>query len=378
MPPAPPSETRPTRLAPILVLALATLLGLIASGQHNVSMRMTDGPIDVWHALGMGLPYWYLWALFVPLVAAAARRFPITGELRVGHGALHLGLALLATGVHAILEIGVQHALGIRHSSFGIFTLITFHRAFWQLPYDLLAYVAILGLAIAVDAWRRYREGQLAAAALGQELAVARLQALRTQINPHFLFNAMNSIAMLVRRGDRQRAVTMIAGLSDLLRYVLEERPEQEVRLREELAFLARYLSVEEVRFSDRLQVAVRADEALLDAYVPNLVLQPLVENAIKHGISRRASAGRLTISAERHNGALALRVEDDGPGPGSEAAPNPGGVGLRNVRARLAHLYGSQQNLELASAPSGGAIATVTLPFHLAPWLPGSTAPSR
>ena len=372
--PSPESpEPKPTRLAPTVVLALATLLGLVASGQHNVSMRMTGGPTDAWHALGMGLPFWYLWALFVPLVAAAARRFPITGADRVVHGALHLGIAFLVTVAHAILEIGVQHALGIRHSTVGLFAMITFQRAFWQLPYDLLAYAAILGLVMAVDVWRRYREGQLAAAALGQELADARLQALRTQINPHFLFNAMNSIAMLVRRGDGPRAVTMIAGLSDLLRDVLQDRPEQEVRLRDELAFLTRYLSVEEVRFSDRLQVAVDAEESLLDAYVPNLVLQPLVENAIKHGISRRASAGHLTISAERRNGTLALRVTDDGPGLGTE--PPTEGVGLRNVRARLSHLYGGNQGLVLAQAPSGGAIVTVTLPFHLAPWHPGSPA---
>ena len=373
----PVREHPPTRLAPTVVLALATLLGLIASGQHNISMEMTGGPTDAWHALGMGMPYWYLWALFVPLVAAAARRFPITGDDRIVHGVLHLGIAVLVTVVHAMLEIGVQHALGIRHSTIGIFTMITFQRAFWQLPYDLLAYVAILGLVIAVDVWRRYREGQIAAAAMGQELAVARLQALRTQINPHFLFNAMNSIAMLVRRGDSQRAVTMIAGLSDLLRYLLEEKPEQEVRLREELEFLSRYLTVEEARFSDRLQVAVQADESVLDAYVPNLVLEPLVENAIKHGISRRASAGRLTISAERRNGALALEVRDDGPGP-DPAAEHSTGVGLRNIRARLAHLYGSHQGLELAAAAGGGAVATVTLPFHLAPWIPGAPAPRQ
>lgn len=365
----PSLEVAPTRLAPTVVLALATLLGLIASGQHNISMEMTGGPTDAWHALGMGMPYWYLWALFIPLVGAAARRFPITGAARIVHGVLHLGIAVLVTVLHAMLEIGVQHLLGIRHSTINIFTMITLQRAFWQLPYDLLAYAAILGLVIAVDIWRRYREGQLAAAAMGQELAVARLQALRTQINPHFLFNAMNSIAMLVRRGDRQRAVTMIAGLSGLLRYVLEEKPGQEVRLREELEFLHRYLSVEEARFSDRLQIAVQAHESVLDAYVPNLVLQPLVENAIKHGISRRASAGRLTISAERRNGALALEVRDDGPGAGPAAERSSGGIGLRNIRARLAHLYGSDQGLELAPAPEGGTVVTVTLPFHLTPW---------
>jgi len=354
---------------------VATLLGLIASGQHNVTMRATEGPTNVWHALGMGMPYWYLWALFVPVVAAAARRIPLSRKSWLAGGALHLGIAVLVTLVHAVLEIGVQHAFGIRHSTFGIFTMITLSRAFWQLPYDLLAYAAILGMVIAADSSRRFREGQLAAAGLGAELAEARLQVLRTQLNPHFLFNAMNSIAMLVRKQDNAQAVTMIAGLSDLLRYVLEEHPEQEVPLRDELAFLDRYLAVEQVRFPDRLQVTVHAEESLLDALVPNLVLQPLVENAIKHGISRRVAAGRLAISAERRNGDLTLQVTDDGPGPGDPRGLPTGGVGLRNVRARLAHLYGPGHRLELTAGPRGGAVATVTVPFHLAPLSAGPGA---
>jgi len=356
------------RIAPLQVFVLATLLGLIASGQHNYIMRATGGPTSVWHALGMGMPYWYLWALCVPIVAMAARRVPLTREDWLSSGTLHLGIAILVTLGHAILEIGVQHAFGIRHSTFGIFTLTSLSRAFWQLPYDLLAYAAILGMLIAGESSRRFRQEHLAAAALGAELAEARLQSLRTQLNPHFLFNAMNSIAMLVRKQENQRAVTMIAGLSDLLRYVLEEHPEQEVRLREELAFLHRYLAVEQARFPDRLQVAIRAEDALLDAYVPSLVLQPLVENAIKHGIARRASAGRLAITAERLNGTLTLSVIDDGPGPDECAGHGASGVGLRNVRARLEHLYGAGHGLVLAGGPGGGAVATVTLPWHLAP----------
>lgn len=361
-------ESRHDRIAPFQVFVLATLLGLIASGQHNVTMRVTGGPTNLWHALGMGMPYWYLWALCVPVVAIAARRVPLTRDAWLSRAALHLGIAILVTLVHAILEIGIQHAFGIRHSSFGLFTRISLSRAFSQLPYDLLAYAAILGMVIAVESSRRYRNEQLAAAALGEELALARLQALRTQLNPHFLFNAMNSIAMLVRKQENPRAVTMIAGLSDLLRSMLEEHPAQEVRLREELEFLERYLAVEEARFPDRLQVAIRAEDRLLEAYVPNLVLQPLVENAIKHGISRRASAGHLAITAERRNGTLTLSVIDDGPGPGSGDGNGTSGVGLRNIRARLENLYGADQGLSLAAGPDGGAVATVTLPWHLSP----------
>ena len=162
----------------------------------------------------------------------------------------------------------------------------------------------------------------------------------------------------------------MIAGLSDLLRYFLEERPPQEVQLRDELAFLERYLAVESVRFQDRLQVRIAADAGALDAYVPNLVLQPLVENALKHGISRRVSAGRLAIEAEASATTLTLRVRDDGPGPDGavEARAGGTGVGLRNVRARLEQLYGTEQRLDLSSGPEGGALATITLPYRTRP----------
>ena len=375
MAPLHPPDPRARHVVALQVFALATLLGLIASGQHNFSMRATGGPTEVWHALGMGMPYWYLWALCVPVVAAAARRIPIRREDWFFRGAIHFGFAILVTMGHAMLEIGVQHLFGIRHGGFGVFTIISVSRAFWELPYDLLAYAAIFGMVVAADSSRRFREEALSSAALGAELAEARLEALRNQLNPHFLFNAMNSIAMLVRRGENARAVTMIAGLSDLLRYVLEEHPAQEVRLRDELAFLEQYLAVEQARFPDRLSVAIQAEGELLDAYVPNLVLQPLVENAIKHGIARRAAAGALAITATRSNGTLTLEVSDDGPGPAPGSTGAGAGLGLRNVGARLAHLYGNGHGVTLTARPEGGATATVTLPYRLAPSPP---APPR
>jgi len=361
------AAARPGRMAAVQVLAIATLLGLIASGQHNIVMRADGGPTNLWHALGMGMPYWYLWAMFLPLVAAAARRFPFTPERWLDRALLHFGIAVGITLLHSWMEIGIQHAFGIRHSSFSVFTRVSFLRSFWQLPYDLLAYAAILGVTIATDSWRRARRERLAAAALGTELAEARLEALRAQLNPHFLFNAMHSIAMLVRRNDNVTAVTMIAGLSDLMRSFLDDHPPQEVSLREELAFLDRYLAVERLRFQDRLEVRIETDPRALDGLVPNLVLQPLVENAIKHGISRRAAAGRLEIEARSGNGTLTLTVKDDGPGLNG-AGDATQGIGLRNVRARLEHLYGSGHSFTLVEPPGGGALATVTLPYRVRP----------
>src|ERR1051325_6198375 len=363
---APPTR----RDAAVLVFAIASLLGLLAAGQQNLTMRATGGDTFLGHALGMGMPYWYIWALFVPVVAGALRRFPLRRERWLGPGCIHLAVALAVSLLHAWLEMGAQHALGVQHGGFSGFTGMAMSHALWMLPYGLLAYGAILGILVAVDNSRRVRQAQLTTAALGTQLAEARLQALRTQLNPHFLFNAMNSIAMLVRKKENDAAVTMIAGLSDLLRYFLEERPPQEVRLRDELAFLERYLAVEWVRFQDRLQVRIAAGDGVLGAYVPTLALHPLDENAVKHGIARRVSAGRLAIEAEATATTLTLRVTDDGPGPNEETTGGvaAAGVGLRNVRSRLEQLYGAQQTLELSSGPDGGALATITLPYRTRP----------
>ena len=358
----------PRRVAAFQVFVVASLLGLIAAGQHNLTMRSDGGDITLWHALVMGMPYWYLWALFLPFVAWSARRFPLSRENWLAPATLQLGFALIATLLHSLLEMGVQHGLGMRHTSFGMLTIFSLSRAFWSLPTNLLAYLAILGIVIAADSSRRARQGELATASLGAELAESRLRALRSQLNPHFLFNAMNSIAMLVRKRQNDAAVTMIAGLSDLLRNVLDEHPPQEVPLRDELAFVERYLAVEQLRFQDRLKVRIAADARALDAYVPNLVLQPVVENALKHGIARRASAGNLTISAQADNGTLVLRVSDDGPGPDQPNGDGASGVGLRNIRARLQHLYGPEERFQLERGPQGGAVATLTLPYRASP----------
>jgi LytS/YehU family sensor histidine kinase len=186
-------------------------------------------------------------------------------------------------------------------------------------------------------------------------------------LNPHFLFNAMNTIAMQVRKSANDDAVRMLAGLSDLLRYMLEDSRPPEVPLGEELAFVQRYLAIEQVRFQDRLQIEVDAAPGTSDALVPTLILQPLVENAIRHGISRRVQAGTLTIRARRTDDFLILQVEDDGPGLASDATPQPGtGLGLRNTRARLAQLYQANQDLELATSPTGGTLVTIRLPYRL------------
>jgi LytS/YehU family sensor histidine kinase len=185
------------------------------------------------------------------------------------------------------------------------------------------------------------------------------------QLHPHFLFNSLNAIAVLVRDQDTRAASRMLELLSDVLREVLRTDPAQEVPLADELRFLERYLAIEQVRFSDRLRVTFAVGADLSDAAVPGFVLQPLVENALRHGIAPRSDAGALEVGAGRDGAELALWVRDDGPGPGDP--PRAEGVGLRNTRERLTTLYGERARLALAAAPGGGTVATITIPYRRA-----------
>ena len=203
-------------------------------------------------------------------------------------------------------------------------------------------------------------------------MAQARLGALKAQLQPHFLFNTLNAIVVLVRQQKGRQAEETLARFSDLLRAVLADMDVQEVTLARELDYLRLYLSIEQLRFSDRLRVEIDVEPDLLDAAVPHMALQPIVENSIRYGIGRRASAGRIRIRAERRGDSLRVEVQDDGPGFG---APDAGGadeasglgLGLANTRARLRQLYGDAGELLVGDGAEGGAIVTLVLPFHLA-----------
>jgi LytS/YehU family sensor histidine kinase len=348
--------------APGLVLMCALVLGLLSSGEHYVQMGAGDPERFGWvHALEFGLPFWFLWALLVPLVAHIARTAPRHSlPIQIAYLFI-LGLAL------AVPETMVEYGL------YRTFAPQLYHGTYlgtiWQqfpscLPKSLLIFAALVGITYVADLHTRYRERELAASRLTGQLAQAELHALRMQLNPHFLFNAMNSISMLVRHGRQDEAVRTVAGLSELLRTLLDEDRPHEVSLREEIEFLRRYLAIETIRFSDRLAVTISVPDEALEARVPSLILQPLVENSLRHGIARRSASGRLTVSARRADGRLVLQVTDDGPGV-DEGIPNGSGVGLRNTQARLQQLYGPEQRFELKSSPGVGTIATIELPFH-------------
>jgi LytS/YehU family sensor histidine kinase len=202
---------------------------------------------------------------------------------------------------------------------------------------------------------------------LETQLAQAQLQTLKMQLHPHFLFNTLNAIAGLVRDSRNKAAVNMLAGLSDLLRYTLENAGKQEVPLKEELEFLELYLDIQQMRFSDRLRVELQIEPETLGALVPNLILQPLVENAIRHGVSRRAASGTIGVSAKRDDALLCIRIYDDGPGLKRDKGRGVECVGLSNTRARLRQLYSEDQRFSLTEREGGGVEATLIIPFTLA-----------
>jgi LytS/YehU family sensor histidine kinase len=249
---------------------------------------------------------------------------------------------------------------------------------FWFIN-EFLVYIAVLAAGVARDYFLRYRARreetirlQAHAAKLQAQLSDARLTTLRTQLDPHFLFNTLHAVSAMVER-DPRGVRRMIARLSELLRNTLEGAEEPEVPLEQELTFLKRYLEIMEIRFSGRLQVEVEASEDARNALVPNLILQPLAENAIKHGVSKIDGTGRIEIRAERSGNQLVLRVRDNGPGLGGQSAGE--GIGLRNTRERLTQLYGAEQSAILREAEGGGVIAEVIIPYHTRTDLSGMPA---
>jgi LytS/YehU family sensor histidine kinase len=219
-----------------------------------------------------------------------------------------------------------------------------------------------------LDSRERLSLQQTETARLNEQLSKAQLNALRRQIEPHFLFNTLNAIAGLVREKRNDAAVGMIAGLSDFLRRVVEDSDRQQVPLAEELEFAQKYLDIQKVRFAERLQVSVDVPRELFSAQVPTLILQPMVENAVKHGIAKRVQGGAIRIAAFRSNGRLTLSVYNDGPSLPAGWEKTPSGVGISNVRTRLQTLYGDEFELSMRNQSPGGVEVSVSVPFVSAP----------
>lgn len=333
-----------------------TLLGVLFASQVYMDYTYAGHAITWKGALAIALQQWYLWALLALFIMRLTRRFPLVRRRTWISLLVHLVAGLFVAGAKTMLDMVVLRG----------FVQLGLVPVMLQSPitiyFNTLTYGAIVGVGSALMYYRKYREREQQAAQLEVQLAQAQLQALRMQLHPHFLFNTLHTIGML-NHTDVEKANRVLVLLSDLLRLTLDQEGKQDVTLKEELDFLERYLEIEQARFEDRLKVRMEIAPETLDAQVPNLILQPLVENAIRHGISQRAKAGHLDIQAWRTNGTLHLQVVDDGPGlPPGHLEP---GIGLRNTRARLMQRYGAAHAFHIEPGLKGGVVVTVTLPFH-------------
>jgi sensor histidine kinase YesM len=358
-------ERRRTSLPPFaLILATWVVPALLSAFDNYMQSRLNGDPPDWRWVLFAGID-WLLYAVLTPAVFRISRRFPLQRNRLAGRVVVHVICALAMCLAWATLGQFLRLAI-FRPPDL---SLIKFGRAllgwvFTTLPFGTGVYFALVAIEHALANMEKAREREAQAARLTAQLAEARLSALRMQLNPHFLFNSLNAITVLVRDQNTADAVRMLELLSDVLRQVLRAEATHETRLSTELEFLERYLAIEQVRFSDRLRPRIDVAAELDRAAVPQFILQPLVENALRHGIARRADAGLLEVAARRNGDTLVLTVRDDGTGIMPEGTGDTG-VGLLNTRSRLTALYGDRATLEIANAEGGGVVVTIRLPYH-------------
>jgi hypothetical protein len=355
----------PRRAAPVWAFVSAAWLGpaILAAFEAYMQSRLGNRPPVTWRALLWEGGDWLIYALLTPVVFLIARRFPLTRERLAARVAINLLASVLLCVAWAGAGSTLQWALFPGATPPTSRDLLSWF--FTSLPFGVAVYFAVLGVEHAARFFIEARARETQAARLSAQLAEARLGALRMQLQPHFLFNSLNAIAVVVRDRETTKATRMLEQLGEMLRRVIRTDRPPEVPLAEELDFLRQYLAIEEVRFSDRLRPVFEVDPSLLRAAVPEFLLQPLVENALRHGLAKRVSATLLKIEARRERDELVLTVTDDGPGLEGDAQEAREGVGLANTRERLATLYGDRARLVLAPTPQGGATAIVRLPYR-------------
>jgi two-component system, LytTR family, sensor kinase len=327
-------------------------LGLLSAAQNATWRALTGRPVDWLSILPNSLADWLTCGMFTPAFYWMVRRYPIRGERWWARVPIHLAASIafvfLKVAAYAPLFRLINPDVD---RSYANILLGGFYA-------DMLAYWAAIGVIHAIEYYMQ-------TARLDGALRAAELENLRAQLQPHFLFNTLQSISTLIHR-DQTAADRMLTDLSDLLRLSLRTAATQEVSLREELSFLELYLAIMRVRFGDRLVITVDAPETLLEARVPSLVLQPIVENAIRHGMADRPDIGHVTVRATRDAALLRLEVTDDGPGLRGLSPENGGGIGLGNTRERIARLYGKDGAVVTSDATGGGLAVRLTIPLRL------------
>ena len=348
-----------------LIWVVWTLVGLFFTSQYLVYGIYMEKRPPLGNIMFVQMSICFLWALTTPLVLWLARRFRIDRDRwprrTMLHALISIALVCSMSGIHYLMFMSY---IGHRDA---ITAFRDLQYVLFNLDRQLCIYWLLLLFSHALNYYQSYRQGQLRAAQLETQLAQSQLEALKMQLHPHFLFNTLHSISALLNK-DTSAARRMITRLGDFLRLTLENAGTQEVTLQQEMEFLNGYLEIERVRFQDRLTTQVTVDPEMLDVRVPNLILQPIVENAMRHAIATHTSIGRIEITAAARNGALRIQIKDNGPGLSRNQSilGHVGqGVGLANTQARLERLYGSKHRFELSNDPSGGLIVTLEIPRY-------------
>lgn len=368
------------RIQFLLIFAISTLLYVGLPGTREWRREAEESHMytvmRAWDS-----PVWYIWLAAAPLMMKLIRRFPLArGRIRSSLTGLIVGslvLFLAVTHLRYFLHVVPDLVWGSANRDW-LFDADTYaYNTFAMVPLDFLTYSGFFAVSFSVDYYYRNRRRtdealqlQLKTAQLQSDLARAELAALRGQLHPHFLFNSFNALATLVRQQKNDQAVEIIAQLSELLRLAIERTGLHEIPLHQELDFIRRYLDIERLRYGEKLRTAFDVEPAALNVLVPNIVLQPLVENAIKHAISLRTNPGLVRLTAGRSGERLHVAVVDDGPEnppPAVPAGRKRQGIGLANSRAQLEKLYGTDYRLEVMKRPEGGTTIHLDLPWRAA-----------
>jgi signal transduction histidine kinase len=348
----------------LAIWAVWTLFGFFFTSQFALQNQFSRSPVSFWKILSWQMVSGYVWFALSPLVLYLAQKFPLEAKRWQKSLPIHLLASLAIAFFQQVIDTSLLTKLGYPPGrEFSSFLEAYRFFVFINLHLSILIYWGVVGIKSAYSYYQKYRERELQTSQLEARLAQSRLQVLKMQLHPHFLFNTLNAISELIHK-DPESAEQMIGDLSDLLRMSFENLETQEISLKQELEFLKKYLEIEQMRFHDRLRVEMEISPDTLDAKVPNMILQPLVENAIKHGIAPRSEGGKIEIGAHRSNGDLSLTVKDNGIGiPFNDTQNLMEGVGLSNTRRRLKHLYGAKHKFNLTPENKGFRV-NLTIPF--------------
>ncbi len=353
----------PSRRLRWLLFVLTWTIAGAFSMIHWRALALPELQYGFWVLLRLKLILWVLWGLFTPVILKIAARWRIETSVAVRNGPVMLVASLVVTTLYLIAYSELLLlAYGGDYERISMYNWVSQFNS----SYYYLAFWVTVGVEHAIGLYNRYHERQMRMVKLESQMTQVQLQALRGRLQPHFLFNTLHSIVALMRKNEIEVATGMLTKLSDLLRASLEHLDRHEVRLGDELDLLSRYLDIEQIRFADRLEIVTETGDDTLDAYVPSFILQPIVENAIKHGITKRAGSGTIRISATLDGDLLHLTVCDNGIGMAASQRSGEGwGIGLETTRTRLETMYGPRHELIIADDDEAGVAVSMKLPYH-------------